>query len=60
MFLVADYLRRAASKEALMEDFENASSSQAPTDFVAHIHRSREILNQSRENLDQMGVEVQI
>ena len=57
--LVESYLRRAASKEALMEDYENASSVPTePSNFMHQIQRSREILNASRDNLDHLGVEV--
>jgi hypothetical protein len=43
-----------------MDDYD-AASSVPHTDFMSHIHRSREILNASRENLDSIGgVEVEV
>ena len=46
------YLRRAQSKEQLMQEFDNASSQ--PTEYDHQLARTRELISRSRENLDRV------
>lgn len=58
-FLVQEYLKRAASKEKLVDDYEVASAVQSNySDYMSHVQRSRQLLARSQENLDHLGVEV--
>ena len=59
IFLVQEYLKRAASKEKLVDDYEVASAVQSNySDYMSHVQRSRQLLARSQENLDHLGVEV--
>jgi len=56
---VQEYLKRAASKEKLVDDYEVASAVQSNySDYMSHVQRSRQLLARSQENLDHLGVEV--
>ena len=57
-FLVEEYLRRAHSKERLMDDDRGSS---VPSQFDDQLQRTREAISRSRQHLDQIEeIEVNI
>ena len=50
-FIVEEYLRRAHSKERLMDDDRGSS---VPSQFDDQLQRTREAISRSRQHLDQI------